>query len=139
MQKLKELVIKYREVLLYLIFGGLTTLINIIVFYLVKDVLAIDYRLSNGVAWFASVLFAFITNKYFVFSSTNQSKQQFMKELFLFFWYRLLSLVIDMGMMIVMVSMLKIDALVAKLITQIVIVIMNYVFSKLFIFKGKKV
>ncbi|MGX7419013.1 GtrA family protein [Carnobacterium gallinarum] len=135
---MSELYTKYREVLMYLIFGGLTTLINIVVFYIFKDLLAMDYRASNGIAWFISVLFAFITNKYFVFSSNETSKNQFIKEMLLFFWYRLLSLVIDMGMMIVMVSVLKIDALIAKLITQVVIVVINYVFSKLFIFKPKK-
>lgn len=137
MKKIIELATKYREVLMYLIFGVLTTVINILVFYIFKDTLTIDYRTSNVIAWFVSVLFAFITNKYFVFASKGESKQAFFKEMALFFWYRLLSLGIDMLMMIVMVSVLGIDALIAKLVTQVVIVIINYVFSKLLIFKEK--
>ncbi|PLS36906.1 teichoic acid glycosylation protein [Carnobacterium maltaromaticum] len=138
MKKIIELATKYREVLMYLIFGVLTTIINIFVFYIFKDTLTIDYRTSNVIAWFLSVLFAFLTNKYFVFASKGKSKQAFFKEMGLFFWYRLLSLVIDMIMMIVMVSGLGIDALIAKLITQVVIVVINYVFSKLLIFNDKQ-
>ena len=113
MKKIIELATKYREVLMYLIFGVLTTIINIFVFYIFKDTLTIDYRTSNVIAWFLSVLFAFLTNKYFVFASIGKNKQAFFKEMGLFFWNRVLSLVIVMIMMIVMVSGIGIDALIA--------------------------
>ena len=125
---------KYREVLLYLLFGGLTTLVNIVAFYILRKV-SVGLQVSNVIAWFLSVLFAFITNKLFVFESKNNSKKEDFKEMVSFFGFRVLSLLFDMGFMHVLVSVLNINELFSKILSNVLVIILNYVFSKLFIFK----
>ena len=125
---------KYREVLLYLVFGGLTTLINIISFFILRK-FNIALYISNAIAWILSVLFAFITNKLFVFESKGKSKKENTKELVSFFGFRILSLVIDMGAMYLLLDVLNIKELIAKIVSNVVVIILNYIFSKLFIFK----
>lgn len=125
---------KYREVLLYLVFGGLTTLINIISFFILRK-FNIALYISNTIAWILSVLFAFITNKLFVFESKGKSKKENTKELVSFFGFRILSLVFDMGAMYLLLDVLNIKELIAKIVSNVVVIILNYIFSKLFIFK----
>lgn len=136
---MKELFQKYREVLAYLFFGVATTIVNISVFFVCENVLGLDYKISNTIGFILSVLFAFFTNKYFVFGNKNSSRLSFLKEMFLFYWYRMVSFVIDMGMMIVLIEFIQISNFWAKLMTQVVVVVLNYFFSKFFIFKEKKV
>ena len=121
---------KYYEVLSYLFFGGCTTLINIITFWLLR-LLKIGVYASNVVAWIVSVLFAFITNKLFVF----ESKGNALKEGISFFVFRLLSLVFDMGIMYLLVDVFNWNDLLSKVLANIFVIIINYVFSKIFIFK----
>jgi putative flippase GtrA/UDP-N-acetylglucosamine transferase subunit ALG13 len=125
---------KYREVLLYLVFGGLTTLINIVAFYILRK-LSLELQVSNVIAWILSVLFAFITNKLFVFESKNKSKKENFKEMTSFFGFRVLSLLFDIGFMHLLVSILNIHEMISKILSNILVIILNYIFSKLFIFK----
>ena len=136
---MKELFRKYREVLAYLFFGGATTVVNLVVFFVCQNVLGLDYKISNAISWFLSVLFAFFTNKYWVFASKHESIAGFFKEMGLFYWYRILSFVADMGLMILLIDGIHFSSFWAKMITQVVVVILNYFFSKFFIFKEKKV
>ncbi len=126
---------KFREVFLYLIFGGLTTMVNIFSYFLFVRLIGLQYQLGNVIAWFLSVLFAFITNKTFVFESKNGSRRDDTKELISFFGFRVLSLGIDMSSMYLMVQFLTIDDLIAKIVANIIVIIINYIFSKVFIFK----
>ena len=128
---------KYREVLLYLLFGGLTTLINIIAFYFLRKV-SVSLYTSNVVAWILSVLFAFVTNKVFVFESKNQKLKENIKEVVSFFAFRILSLIFDMAFMYVLVKLLTANEMISKVVSNIFVIILNYLFSKLFIFKKKK-
>lgn len=126
-----EIYRKYKEIILYLIFGALTTLINVIVFYLFNDLIKIDYKISNVIAWITSVIFAFITNKLVVFESKNNIG----KEITSFFIARIVSLVADMIMMIIMIDIMKFTSIIAKIISNVVVVIINYIFSKFIIFR----
>ena len=128
-----EIYRKYKEIILYLIFGALTTLINVIVFYLFNDLIKIDYKISNVIAWKTSVIFAFITNKLVVFESKN--KNNIGKEITSFFIARIVSLVADMIMMIIMIDIMKFTSIIAKIISNVVVVIINYIFSKFIIFR----
>ena len=128
---------KYREVLLYLVFGGLTTLINIISFYILRK-LNIKIYTSNVIAWILSVLFAFITNKLFVFESKNKKAKENVKEVISFFFFRVLSLIFDMAFMYVMIQIFTANEMLSKVISNILVIILNYLFSKLFIFKSQK-
>ena len=125
---------KYREVLSYLLFGGLTTLVNIVSFFVLRKI-NLEIFVSNGIAWFISVLFAFITNKLFVFESKGKSKKENIRELVSFFGFRLLSLAIDMVAIYLFIDVLSINELVSKVLANIIVIIVNYIFSKLFIFK----
>lgn len=126
---------KTKEILWYGFFGVLTTIINIISFYFL-DKIGINVYISNLIAWIISVLFAFITNKLFVFQSNSFKIDVLFKEMLSFFFFRLVSLGIDMGGMFVFLSFLHLEKLLSKIIVNIVVIVANYVFSKLFIFKN---
>lgn len=128
---------KYKEGLLYLFFGGCTTLINIISFIIFRQFkLSVD--VSNIIAWLIAVIFAFITNKLFVFDSKNTDRKTVMKETISFLIARVISLGIDTGLLHLMIDFMKIHEVIAKVISNIVVIIVNYIFSKLFIFKKEK-
>ncbi len=127
---------KYSEFLWYGFFGVLTTLINIISFALL-DKTGLNVYISNLIAWFLSVLFAFITNKLFVFNSKDFTFKVFFKELVSFFFFRIVSLGIDMVGMFVFLEVIKLNKMISKIIANVIVIIANYVFSKLFIFKKK--
>ncbi|MBH0230699.1 GtrA family protein [Halobacillus yeomjeoni] len=122
------------EVFLYLLFGGLTTLINIVTYYLLADMISMDYKLATTIAWLAAVLFAFFTNKTYVFKSERSS----LKEIFPFIGARLLSYVLDIGTMVLLVEIAHINDLVSKIAANVLVVVFNYVASKYFIFNDSK-
>lgn len=134
---------KYKETILYLVFGGLTTLINIVAFWALNKlfVLSMDkdaaLMVSNAAAWVISVLFAFVTNKLFVFESKSLHIGLVLKELVLFVAARLFSGALDMGIMYLFVSILGFNELLIKILSNILVIIINYVLSKLIIFKKK--
>ena len=128
---------KYKEVISYLFFGGCTTLINIISYMLFRAA-NIDMLISNSLAWVVSVLFAFITNKLFVFESRNVGFKKTMVECIYFFICRLLSLVFDLGFMYLLVDIFSCNELLSKIASNIIVIIINYVLSKLLIFKKKR-
>ncbi len=130
---MKELFIKYKEVIMYLIFGVLTTLVNIITYYISTKIFLIDYQISNIIAWIISVTFAFITNKLYVFESKTNDK--ILKEIISFYSLRLFSLGIDIFTMYIMVSILSIDDLIAKVVANVIVIVINYITSKLITFK----
>ncbi|MER2226633.1 MAG: GtrA family protein [Carnobacterium sp.] len=132
---MKNLVSKYEEIIGYLIFGGLTTVVNIVVFYLFDSVFEVHYLIANAIAIVVSILFAFFTNKKYVFKSSTPTVQLWLKEFSLFVSFRLLSAIFDMGSMWLLVDGLNLNANVAKVITQFIVVVLNYGFSKFFIFK----
>jgi len=127
---------KSRQFISYIFFGVLTTVVNILSFYLL-DKLGINTYISNLVAWIISVLFAFITNKLFVFDSKSMQKKVVFKEFLSFVVARILSLGVDMGGMFLLYGVLTIHKIISKIIVNIIVIVMNYVFSKLFIFKNK--
>ncbi len=125
---------KIKEILWYGFFGVLTTLVNILSFYFL-DKTGMNVYLNNFIAWFLSVLFAFITNKLYVFNSKSMDKKVVLKEMFSFFFFRILSLGIDMAGMFICISILNIGKMISKVIMNVIVIIANYLFSKIFIFK----
>lgn len=123
---------QYREIIAYLIFGVLTTLVNIVVYFVANNLLSINYLISNFLAWFISVLFAYITNRAYVFESTSS---QFIKEAIKFFGSRLTTGLIDMVLMWLLVSFTPINDILIKTLVNIIVIVLNYIFSKLFVFK----
>lgn len=135
MDKCIKLYKKYKEVFLYLVFGVLTTVINIIAFWLSNDLLNIEYKISNIIAWVLAVIFAFITNKTLVFQSKNRNKEEITREAITFLVARLFSLVVDMVIMILMIDIININSIVSKIISNVVVIVINYIFSKFIIFR----
>ena len=131
LNKLLNLYKKYKGIINYLIFGGLTTLLSIITYALFSKVFNIDYLISNVLSWVLAVLFAYITNKLFVFESKSKKN---IKEITSFFFFRIISLVMEMVILYIFVDMLYIDDLVTKIIAQVIVIVANYVFSKVFVF-----
>ena len=125
---------KIKEILWYAFFGLLTTLVNIISFYLL-DKTGMNVYLNNFIAWFVAVLFAFITNKLYVFNSKSMDKKVVLKEILSFFFFRILSLGIDMAGMYICLSILNLGKMLSKVLINIIAIIANYIFSKIFIFK----
>lgn len=131
---MKQFLLKYKEVILYLFFGVMTTAVNILMFQVCRLV-GVDLFLSNLIAWIISVLTAFITNKLFVFESKNASFFHMAKETILFFSARVFSLGVDMAVIAFMVQFLLIHELISKVISNVIVIIVNYVLSKFIIFK----
>lgn len=129
----------YWEIFIYLFFGGLATVVNIVSFAVALQFFDLSMPISNTISWICSVLFAFVTNKLWVFHSKSPNFMHLMIEFSKFVFYRILSYGMDMGSMLVLIQVMHTNDYIAKIITQIIVVIANYVFSKLFIFKETKV
>ena len=125
------------EVFIYLFFGGLATVVNFVIYFFARDAFNLNLFNSNSISWLAAVLFAFVTNKLWVFKSESENFFELIIEFGKFIFYRIVSYGLDMGMMFLFVDSLEIADFWAKLITQVVVVIANYLFSKLFIFNSK--
>ncbi|MBQ8504296.1 MAG: GtrA family protein [Clostridia bacterium] len=151
MKKIKELIIKYKELITYVVFGGLTTVVNLVVFKLSGLALGDErYLISNVIAWIAAVIFAYVTNKIWVFESKSWAPRVLLKEVPSFFAARVFSFLIEEAGLFVFVDLLGFNEyslnilsfeiggeMIAKVILAVVVVILNYIFSKLFIFKKK--
>lgn len=130
---------KNKEIINYLIFGVLTTVVSFVVYFIFAKVFKIDEVISNVISWFFSVLFAFITNKLYVFESKETGKKILLKEIISFYLARLFTgVVCDLGVFALMVKMFKINDVLSKLVTQVIVTVLNYVFSKLLVFKNNK-
>ena len=139
MKKIKELYTKYKEVINYLVFGVLSTIVNFVSYYIFAKIIGIEEVTSSGLSWFCAVLFAYITNKIFVFESKTNTKTETIKEMVKFFLARIVSgILCDVGTFALMVKVFNINDIISKFVTQVMVVIINYVFSKLIVFKKKK-
>ncbi len=133
-----ELLKKHKEQILYLIFGVLTTIVNFIVFAVLFNLLSVNYMVSNVVAWVFSVLFAFVTNRNYVFSAGPSDANHIAKELISFSLSRIFTLLVESLMLWTGTSLLSINANITKIIASVVVVILNYILSKYLVFKGNK-
>ena len=135
MQKIRELLEKYWDILMYLIFGVLTTVVNYIVFLPIYNLLGISATVSNAIAWVVAVAFAFLTNNPFVFRSNDWSWKTVGPELTKFVSCRIGSGVMETLILLVTVDILGWNGNLWKLVTNVMVVIVNYFGSKLLVFK----
>lgn len=138
MIKIKELLLKYKSFIMYAIFGVLTTIINLVTYYVLYDKIHIANVISTALAWFISVIFAFITNKLFVFDSKSMEVKKVLYELVTFFTCRITTGLIDLVIMYIAVDLNHWNEMIWKLMSNIIVIILNYVASKLIIFKKDK-
>ena len=113
-----------RELILYVVFGAFTFFVNIISYFIFESVLGINYLISNVMAWFLSVLFAYITNRKWVFESKSPN---ILKECGLFFGGRIFSGVVDTVLMFLFIDVLVIGDVISKIVVQVIVIILNYI------------
>ena len=128
---------KYRELIAYGVVGVMTTLINMAVFWLFNTPLAVHYTVANIIAWVLAVVFAFFANKIFVFENHGWSSAVVLHEAAAFFLSRIASLLVDMAGMALMISVLRCDEMLSKFLVNILVILINYVLGKFWVF-GKK-
>lgn len=138
MKLLKSLFLKYREFILYVFFGGLTTLVNWAGYWLLADVFHVPYLWATAIAQILSILFAYVTNRIWVFESKAKGFSAVFWEMVRFFGCRAASFVLDLLCMRIGVGGLHINDMVMKLLSNVIVVIVNYVFSKLIVFRKPK-
>ncbi len=124
-----------KELVLYIVFGALTTVVSFVSYYVCNTMLGIHYLTSNIISWVLAVLFAYVTNKLFVFESKDLKGKALFREFAAFIVARLISLGIEELGLYLLIGLMHADKNLSKLIMQVIVVIANYVFSKLFIFK----
>ena len=135
MQKLKELVRQHWDVISYLFFGVLTTAVNYIVYLPCYNGLHLSGSVSNAIAWVVAVAFAYLTNKPFVFRSFDWSAKTVIPELTKFVGCRVGSGVLETAIIFLTVDTLSWNGNVMKLLTSVLVVVLNYIGSKLLVFK----
>ena len=135
MEKMKTLMARYRDVIVYLVFGVLTTAVNYIVYLPCYNVLGLSGSVSNAIAWVVAVAFAYLTNKPFVFQSHDWSAKTVIPELTKFLGCRIGSGVLETAIIFLTVDLLGWNGNVMKLLTSVLVVVLNYIGSKLLVFK----
>lgn len=136
-EKLKALFHKYYDLIMYVIFGALTTAVNYLVYFPCYNLLGLDASVSNVISWVVSVAFAFLTNKPFVFRSHDWSPGVVWPELLKFVGCRVGSGALETAILFVTVDTLHWDGNLWKLVTSVLVVVANYVGSKLLVFRNK--
>lgn len=140
MKKIIDLYKKYEEIINYLIVGGLTTVVSLAGYYacvytFLDPKVALELQIANVISWVIGVTFAYITNRIFVFKSKNKNM---VKEISSFVGARVVTLLMDMLIMYLMVTVGGLNDKISKLVAQVVVIVLNYVLSKLFVFKKKE-
>lgn len=136
--KIRELIVKYMDMLLYLVFGVLTTLVNYAVYLPCLRILGMPAAAANTISWLVSVAFAFLTNKPFVFKSHDWALETVIPELLKFMGTRIASGLLETGILFVTVDLLGMNGVVWKIVTSVLVVVANYVGSKLLVFRSKE-
>lgn len=145
MKKIQELFAKYKEIIMYLIFGVGTTAVNWVIYtVLVAFGNVVNLTLANIIAWVGAVAFAYITNKLWVFESKSWSPKVVWKELGMFLGARIFSGIFEIGLFPVLVwlgmnqAIFGVEGMLAKVVISVWVIVLNYIFSKLLVFKKKE-
>lgn len=133
---LRPVFLKYQQYISYLVFGGLTTVVNFAVYYPLEGVAG--YLTANVIAWIAAVVFAYIVNKLFVFESNSRNLSVLVYEILTFFAARLLSLGLEELVLYLLVEQAQFNSRIVKIFAQILVIVFNYFASKFVIFRKKK-
>ena len=138
MKKIRALIEKYYDILSYLFFGVLTTVVNYIIYLPCYNILGLSATVSNMISWVVAVAFAYLTNKPFVFKSNDWSAKVVIPELVKFVGCRVGSGILETAIIFVTVDCLHWNGNIIKLVTSVLVVVLNYVASKLLVFRKKR-
>ena len=136
-EMIKDLLVKFRSQILYLFFGVLTTVINIVVYALLR-MTDMPVQVSYWLAWFITVLAAYLPNRKWVFNSQASTPREYFDEIVKFYVARLATGLIGSGIMIIGVNWLHQNDMLWNIIQNVFVIVTNYVLSKLVIFRAKK-
>ena len=125
---------KHKEVLLYLLFGGLTFIVSIASYAFFDITLAMNELVANVLSWILAVSFAYVTNRIWVFDAPTHTMKEFIKQLLSFFGGRVATLVIEELILLVFVTLLAFPSVPVKVVAQVIVIILNYIISKFFVF-----
>ncbi len=128
---------KHKSVLLYLLFGGLTTVISIAVFWLFRGPFGLDALVANVISWVCAVLFAFLTNRLWVFRAPTKTAGEFFRQMVSFYGGRVVTLLVEEALLAVCITWLGFPDMPVKIAAQVIVIVLNYFISKLFVFKKK--
>lgn len=128
----------FKQLILYGIFGVLTTIINIVAYWALTRLIGLSVVISTAIAWLVAVFFAYYTNRKYVFQSKNSSFIAVIFEAAYFFACRIATGLLDVAIMYIFADVMKLYDVAVKVVSNVIVVILNYVASKLFIFKAKK-
>lgn len=126
---------KHKEVLMYLFFGGITFFLNIALYAWLDGMLGINALIANVICWVVCVMFQYFTNRTWVFDGQVDSAAGFLKQMASFFGGRLFTLVVEEAILAVFITWLGFNSMAVKLIAQVVVIVLNYIISKLIVFK----
>lgn len=129
---------KHKEGLLYLFFGGVTTLVSFFVFWLFDAVVGLDPLLANLISWVIAVAVAYVTNRIWVFSDHATGLYAVTLEIFSFYMSRVATFLMEEGILLVFVTWLALPSMPIKIAASVLVVLFNYIFSKIFVFRKKK-
>lgn len=132
---MKELLIRYKSMILYIVFGVLTTAVNVAVYWLATRLLNCSVTVSTVLAWILSVLFAYAANRTWVFESHASEMKEVMKEIISFFLARLSTGLLDMLIMYVFAETLAMPDMPVKIASNVIVIILNYVLSRFLVFR----
>ena len=137
MKFISKMMKKYQSLISYAVFGVLTTIVNIITYNVCYSKIGIGNTVSNVIAWILAVAFAYVTNKIWVFDSKSWKWSVLKREVTAFVSCRLATGIMDIVIMFLCVDIMDMPAMLMKLLSNILVIILNYIFSKLIIFKKK--
>ena len=137
MGKLIELFRKYQDVISYLFFGGLSTVVNIVSYAFFSHALGMPTVPASAASWFVTVIFVYVTNRVWVFHSQAEGAAEIAREFIYFMVCRLATGVLDVAIMWLSVDILGLNDIVMKVVSNVIVIVLNYVASKLIIFKQK--
>lgn len=129
---------KYKSILLYLFFGGVSLVINIVLFIVLVNIMCLDALISNVVCWTVCVVFQFFTNRTWAFDGHVDTVCAFLKQMVSFFGSRGFTLLVEEAILAIFIKGLSCNTAVTKVIAQIITIVMNYILSKMFVFRMKK-
>lgn len=125
---------QYQNIIPYAVFGVLTTLVNIVVYWFASHLLALSVMLSTVLAWGIAVLFAYVTNRKWVFHSQAKTSNEILREILSFFTCRIATGIVDLGCMFIFANLLRLDDIITKVGVNFLVIVLNYIASKFFIF-----
>ncbi len=124
-----------KEVFLYLLFGGLSFVISVLSYAYFNAVIGLNELVANIISWVLAVTFSYLTNRIWVFDSPTKTCVEFLKQMGSFFAGRIITLILEEIILFIFISWIGLNSLAVKIVAQVIVIVSNYIISKLVVFK----